>query len=618
MTIDNLNVYQLIEIFEFLSLEERLICSRTCRKFRSAINFLGIQQLTIFYLAEPDNRRSAHYSTLIGQSPDDSSDQRMQRLNRPNGYQTNPKSDRPDSEDKRFIVHIRTDRLLEQLGNPLFRKLKKLNIHANSSLQLADSYINLKQLDALESLQIDNRSLCLCLNMCLERDSIRLENLKYLSCHRINLKTVVKHCLNLVVIKCSQVDCYERVRLEESGDEERNQMERKTEESEEANESGQTNETVAEPKELKQVKWKHFELNSLVEINEYFYDFLVEHCCLLEELKINFSDLDEIILLVESLKCLKRLKFNCRASESPEFTEKLGELVRLVADRNAKGRNLKVEFNGLELAKANPESISQSGQLNARRNNSDHNLYGHQLKKFLLIKSEFHTLNYYDLIKIDRLCRDFDLEASTDLAALFTWCQTLHVNQNVDNLRILSPDHLDFPNVRQLFFKASDYDESVNDQQLKLLLFAKLPNLRSLDLSCVQRLKQATLDCIADGCTNLKELSLSSNRSRSICLGFLSRLGLLERCEFYACKFGESTSLNELTRDLPYFTYLSITNCDNLVGAEQIFTTMYGKATNNRRMEYNLYIDKPYSQIIHQKFGNSDRFPQMRNFFFID
>lgn len=604
MTIDNLNVYQLIEIFEFLTLEERLVCSRTCRKFRSAVNFLGIQQLTVFYLAKPDQRRSTPPLTdhSSGDSSDDSSDQRIQPLNHQNGH---PKSDHSDSTDKRFIVHIRTDRLLEQLGNPLFRKLKKLHIHANGSLQLADSYINLKRLDALESLQVDNRSLCLCLNMCLERDSIRLENLKYLICHRINLKIVLKHFPNLVTIKCSQVDCYDRVRLP---DERQNLKERKTEEPE-ADESGQTNgqtndENTPKPKELKQVKWKHFELNSLVEINEYFYDFLVENCLLLEELKINVSDLDEIILLVDRLKCLKRLQFNCRASESPEFIEKLGELMRLVADRNSKGHKLRVQFNGLELPKAG--------------NASDYNS-SHRLKKFLLIKSEFHTLNYYDLIKIDQLCRDFELDPSADLTALFTWCQTLHVNQNVDNLRILSPDHLVFANVRQLFFKASDYDETVNDQQLRLLLFVKLPNLRSLDLSCVQRLKQETLDCIAEACPSLKELSLSSNRSESICLRFLSRLEQLERAEFYACKFAESTRLNELTRDLKYFTYLSITNCDNLIGAEQIFQTMYCKARNNSRsrMEYNLFMDKPHSQII-QKFSNSDRFPQMRNFFFID
>ena len=590
MTIDNLNVYQLIEIFEFLTLEERLVCSRVCRKFRSAINFLGIQQLTVFYLAEPDNHldnQSARSSALSSKLSDTLSDQRIQRLNTQNTYQFNQKIHRPD--DKRFIVHVQTDRLLEQLGNSLFRKLKSLNIHANSSLQLADSYINLKQLESLESLQIDNRSLCLCLNMCLERDSIRLENLKYLTCDRINLKLVLKHCPKLIFIKCSQVDCYERI--------------------EPGRTNGQTNKIVTDSTKSRQIKWKHFELNSLAEVNEYLYDFLIEHCLLLEELKINVSDLDEIILLIESLKCLQRLKFNCRASESPEFKEKLEELVRLVTDRNSNG--LQVEFNGLELVKGIANRIV------TRRNSGHIDPSSYQLKKFLLIKSEFHTLNYFDMIKIESLCRDLDLDASTDLESLFTWCQTMHVNQNLDNLRILSMGRLDFPNVRQLFFKAFDYDEQVNDQQLRLL-FAKMPNLRSIDLSYVQRLSQTTLDCIADDCANLKELAFSSNKSRSICLKFLSRLGQLERAEFYACKFDESAILNELTRDLKYFTYLSITNCDNLIGVEEIFSTMYLKATANRRLEINLYIDKPWAQIIHQKFGSNDRFPQMRNFFFID
>ena len=602
MTIDNLNVYQLIEIFEFLTLEERLVCSRVCRKFRSAINFLGIQQLTVFYLAEPDHRRAAR--SLV----DHSTNARTQQINGQDDQQANRKGERPDKEDKRFTVYIQTDRLLGQLGNPLFRKLKTLNIHANSSLQLADSYIDLKQLESLESLQIDNRSLCLCLNMCLERDSIRLENLKYLTCHRINLKLLLKHCPNLVVIKCCQVDCYDPVRMDEWAGERRTEAQEM--EAGRANKSDQINESLIRrtATESKQIKWKHFELNSLrTEISEYFFDFLVENCPLLEELKINVSDLDEIILLLENLRCLKRLKFNCRTSESAQFEEKLKELVRLVIDRNSKGRQLKVEFNGLELVKGDGES-----------NETGANLSSHRLKKFLLIKSEFHTLNYYDLIKIDQLCRDLDLEASTDLVSLFPWCQVMHVNQNLDNLRILSLDHLDFLNVRQLFFKAFDYDETVNDQQLRML-FAKLPNLRSIDLSCVQRLKQETLDCIADGCARLNELNLSSNRSRSICLKFLARLEQLERAEFYACKFDESTVLNELTRDLKYFTYLSITNCDNLIGVEEIFLTMYDKATNNRRLEYNLYIhDKPYSQLIYQKFGNNDRFPQMRNFFFID
>lgn len=570
--------------------------------------FLGIQQLTIYYLTEPDNCPLTRNTELSN----DSSDQQLK-----NDYQATRKSRQCLEEacDKRFIVHIQTDRLLEQLGNPLFRKLKRLNIHANSSLQLADSYINLKQLESLERLQIDNRSLCLCLNMCLERDGIRLENLKYLICHRINLKLVVLHCPNLVFIRCSQVDCYERVRVEEEhpAEDERTAVEAQ-EVKRVANKSDQINEIVSKQKakESKQIKWMHFELNSQVEKNEYLFDFLLENCLVLEELKINVSDLDEIILLLESLKCLKRLKFNCRASESPGFKEKLKELARLAANRN-----LKVEFNGLELV--NGGGRQSICQLNSGHNNGQ----ADRFKKYLLIKSEiqFHTLNYYDLMKIDQLYRDFDLEASTDLESLFAWCQTMHVNQNLDNLRILSLDHLNFINVRQLLFKAFDYDETVNDQQLKLLLFAKLPNLSSIDLSCVQKLKQATLDCIADGCRRLKELILSSNRSRSICLKFIARLAHLERAEFYACKFDESTSLNELTKDLKYFTYLSITNCDNLINAEAIcsmYATMYAKATSNRRLEYNLYIDKPYSQLIHQKFGNNDRFPQMRNFFFID
>ena len=546
MTID-LNIYQLIEIFEFLNLEERLVCLKVCKKWRSAINYLGIQQLIIYFFTEPN---CGNNSELDLQNEN----QLINSLSK--------------REDARFKIKIKKDKLFEMLDNTLFRKIRSLKIYANNSLQLADCYINLTQLKSLESLIIDNRSLCLCLSMCLERDRMKFENLKFINLFKIKLICLIKHFPNLIGIKCNQIDCNDRVKLDELNNEDN----------------------------IK-IKWLDFELNGSMEISDYFFAFLIENCLLIENLSINLTDLDEAILLVRNLKSLKRLKFNCKIKEPTEFKVKLEELIRLINDLSNKDRNLKVQFNGLEL--------------NVNR----------QLNKYLIIKDqEFNNLYYFDLIKIDQLFRNMEIELP-DLKSLFNWIKTIHIKQNLKSLRILSFD-LNFVNVKQLFFKAFDQDEKINDEHLRLL-FNKLPFLQSIDIDYVQRLSQTTLNCLSNGWPSLKELNLSSNLKKEINLEFLSSLNRLERAEFFACKFEEQTDLNELIVGLKYFCYLNITNCDNLINVDKIYITMYTKATINKRLEYNLNIDKPYSEFINQQFNKNLHFPQrrrssLRNFFFID
>lgn len=466
MSINSLHIYQLIEIFEYLNLEERHLCSSVCKLWRDAIIHLGIRSLKIFYFTRSED---------VNDFNDQSS---LEPFKGPNANQAGSLSNK-----KKFAVYTKSDKLLMQLDNPQFHKLRKLKIFANSSLKLADSYLNLTKLKSLESLHIDNLSLCLCLKISLERDAILLDNLKFVNLYRVNLKILLIHFPNLIKIKCVQVERLNGEQITQA------------------------------------TRWSHFELvdNYPLHYNvmeECFLLFLIANCEIIEELKLNVREIDDVIFLIKNLKNLRRLSFNCRVGDRSELRDRLLDLIKLIRECNSSGQSLKVEFNAFNL--------TDYDFLNSTR-----------LDKFLSIKSDPNTLTYFDLVEINRLhTKDYEL-TKRDLESLSNWCRSMHINQNLEDLRILTSSiALCFVNCRQLCFKAFDYDENVNDQQLNIL-FSKLPNLIALEMKNVQRLSQKIMNRLPEAWPLLKEIDLSFNLEKKICLQFISRYDKLSLIIFY-------------------------------------------------------------------------------------